>query len=101
MRPVPGDTSPLYQQPCKSWRKEPSSYWVSSMGDVPLKTKAPSMQSTTRGSESRANCLCQTWGSRLTHNMCRRGKKELEMHQEDEYQDKKLVCMPSMQPGES
>lgn len=92
MRPMAGDTSPLYLQPCKSWRKEPSSYQVSSMGDVALKTEAPSMQSTARGSESRANCLCQTWGSRLAHNVCRRGKKELEMHQEDEYQDKKLVC---------
>lgn len=51
MRPVAGDTSPLYQQPCKSWRKEPSSYWVSSMSDVPLKTEAPSIQSTTRGRE--------------------------------------------------
>lgn len=46
MRPVAGDTSPFYQQPCESWRKEPSSYWVSSMGDVPLKTEVPSMQST-------------------------------------------------------
>lgn len=71
------------------------------MAVVPFKTEAPSMQSTTRGSESRANCLCQIWGSRLTHHMCRRGKKGLEMHQEDKYQDKKPVCMPSMQPGES
>lgn len=100
MRPVAADTSPLYQQSCNSWRKEPSSYWVSRMAEALLKTEAPSTQST-RGSKSRANCLCQTWGSRLIHNMCRRGKKELEMHQEDEYQDKKLVCMLSMQPGES
>lgn len=59
------------------------------------------MQSTRRGSESRANCFCQTWDSRLIHNMCRRVKEELEMHQEDEYQDKKLICMLSMQPSES
>lgn len=70
------------------------------MAVVPFKTEAPSMQSATGGSESRANCLCQIWGSRLTHNICRRGKKGLEMQQEDKHQDKKSVCMPSMQPGE-
>lgn len=41
MRPMVGDTLPLYQKPCKAWRKEPSSYGASSMGDVPLKTEAP------------------------------------------------------------